>query len=468
MKKPKWLQKGLCCALAICILLLGTGMAEPLTMESEFAQESLLSAEGRDISRLTLESIPDSLIQTVGIESAAEGQRAVALEASDADSLHSFTTVNEDGSRSVYSFAQPVKYVDQKTNRIEFIDNDWRAVGFFDSLFSGEAYVNASNDVRVAVSGDIRNGVVMEWNAQALDNEPEVSPQAGDELTQSAEGAQTVRQSVASSDDVSRDYTFRMTPQTEASARAARDPGSSYVRYDGAFGEGTRLEYKAAHRGVKENLVLERNPGVNEFCFAIEAPGLVPDVMQGDAICFQDAQTGEPVVTLSPPWATDSHTGESDELPVNDSESEISDEQTLSDGDNQAIQTQAQSAAAQVGADPHLCFNLGYRLEAAGEGKYRLTLTIDPDYLNDPTTVYPVVIDPTVFTYANDIPYVTLFSDGSRWDVLGCVGNASGKEAMMYFKMPNMSQYKYINPNNVVSASVVMTQRVGSEDNYAS
>ena len=460
-----------------CLLFLSVG-ASSLPGEEAQAETVLLSAEGRDISRLTLESIPDSLSQTLGLDSAEEQNQAVSLDVADADSLNSFTTIHEDGSRSVYAFAQPVKYWDAETNRIEFIDNDWQEIGLLDSLFSDVAYTNKAGSVKVAMPKDIRSGISVEWSAEGMQNEEDTEASV-----LSAESAELTEDAALSAKE---DYTFRMAPVTDLSARAAQEEGSPYVQYENPFGEGTRLEYKATTNGVKENLVLECDPGVNEFAFDIEAPGLVPNVAQGNTIEFYDEQTGEPAVTLTQPWAMDSAAEQEPADAPSASEEEISAESISEEEEisSESVLSQQQEvlselayeseteAAPAVESQPesqeaNLCFDLGYRIQPNGEGKYRLVMYIDKEFLEDPATVYPVTIDPSIFTYANDIPYVTLFSDGRRWTNLGCIGNASGAEALMYFKVPNMSQYKHINPNKVVSASVVMTQQVGSEDTYA-
>lgn len=468
MKNRIFARRSLSFALIGCMLFLSIG-ASSLPVEQVQAERVLLSAEGRDISRLTLESIPDSLSQTLGLDSAEEQTQAVSLDVTDADSLNSFTTIHEDGSRSVYAFAQPVKYWDAETNRIEFIDNDWQQTGLLDSLFSDVAYTNRAGSVKVAMPKDIRSGISVEWRAEEMEGEEALSPSEG------------VEEVAASGKE---DYTFRMTPVADLSARAVQEDGSPYVQYEAPFGEGTRLEYKAITHGVKENLVLECEPGVNEFAFDIEAPGLVPNVTQGSTIEFYDEQTGELAVTLTQPWAMDSA---AEQEPVDASsalEEEISVEPIPSEEETSSeIAVSQQEASRELAAEnetqaaptvetqpenqgANLCFDMGYRIEPTSEGKYRLVMYIDKEFLESPSTVYPVTIDPTIFTYANDIPYVALFSNGNRWTQLGCVGNASGAEALMYFKVPNMGQYKHINPNKVVSASVFMRQDVGSETEY--
>ncbi len=422
-----------------------------------------LSAEGRDISCLTLDHIPDSLSQTLKLDSIEAEKQAVALDVTDADSLNSFTTVNEDGSRSIYSFTQPVKYWNSDTNRIEFIDTDWQTSGWVDSLFSGKAYTNKADDVKVSLPGNLNSGVSLEWSGRAMASQEMCSsePMAVSPTGQSKPATGTA---VAA-----RDYTFRMTPAGGVSARPAREEGSPFVCYEGAFGEGTRLEYKAVQGGIKENLVLESNPGVNEFSFTVDAPGLVPDVMQGGTIVFYDEQTDSPAVTLTQPWAMDSRAAqnaqkEADTLPS--VEEAALEEASLPPAPQDAAAQPAAAEAHPEATGDGLCLQLSYRVEPAGEGKYRLTMVVDREFLNSPSTVYPVTIDPSVFTYASRIPFITLFSDGTRLNTLGAVGYASGIDALMYFKMPDMNTYKYINPNRVISASVVMTQEVASEERY--
>ena len=149
-----------------------------------------------------------------------------------------------------------------------------------DSLFSGKAYTNKADDVKVSLPGNLNNGVALEWSGRAMASQ-ELFSSESEAVSLAAQPEPAADTAVAA-----KDYTFRMTPADGVSARPAREQGSPFVCYEGAFGEGTRLEYKAVQGGIKENLVLESNPGVNEFSFTVDAPGLVPDVTEGGAIVF--------------------------------------------------------------------------------------------------------------------------------------------------------------------------------------
>ena len=71
--------------------------------------------------KLTLDNIPDYMITSVGINDVNADKMPIALATEDAKELNSFTTVNADGTNTLYLFNEPIKYVDGKTSEIRIV-----------------------------------------------------------------------------------------------------------------------------------------------------------------------------------------------------------------------------------------------------------------------------------------------------------------------------------------------------------
>lgn len=143
---------------------------------------------------------------------------------------------------------------------------------------------------------------------------------------------------------------FVLQTRTELIASDAKLKNSNSVCYDNIFGLGTSLTYTPLFNGVKEDIYLSKNVG-NTFIFIADMTALTP-VISGGTILLMD---GDDIV------------GQFGELLVYDSAPER-----------------------------HQTFDNFYTISADASGKYEITITIDEQFLGDPNTVYPVVIDPTI------------------------------------------------------------------------
>jgi RHS repeat-associated protein len=165
------------------------------------------------------------------------------------------------------------------------------------------------------------------------------------------------------------DHTIGFTLQDSADSPIVRDAmngeaGRSHVEYDGVF-PGTDLLYDVAKSSVKENLRLASRPGLGgrvSWSWAVDADGLVLHKTADGGVEFRDAD-GAVVFLLPPPSMSDSS----------------------------AVAGTRTSADAPV------------RTTVLRRGdSWTLTLSADRDWLNDPARVYPVLVDPTISTAANE------------------------------------------------------------------
>ena len=145
--------------------------------------------------------------------------------------------------------------------------------------------------------------------------------------------------------------------------KKAADPDghtADTVEYAEVFGEHTALRYTPTFSGFKEDIVLSENIGRNEFTFELQTGGLSL-AQEGETVGLFDPLTGERVAML-------------DNILVFDSGGPAADE------------------GEEIVPRHHY-----YRVETVEpDALYQVTVVVDEAFLNDPGTVYPVVIDPAI------------------------------------------------------------------------
>ena len=338
-------------------------------------------------SALTLDNLPEYIVNNT----LEKDVIAVGLAEEDMTELSSFTTINEDETRTLYLFGDPVKYIDKTDNSIRFIDNSIVPVtsengGLLSPTVTG--YKNGGNSYDLLMPNRINMGVRF------------------------------------TSDDIS----VLMTPAVASTAQGNLKSHSflgiteQVVEYRNVFGNGIHLQYTPVNSGVKENIILDSYSGVNTFNFTISTGDYYPLYTEGEAIPFIDPTTDDTAFILGQVDARDSYTGEE--------------------------------------TDGHFTLYNSLSLTEIRPGLYTLTVTVDEEFLTDPDTVYPVVVDPTLTISATYIYDTTVYSGNpdkqtyysSAYIVAGYHGT-SGKEAIalarpkVYFE-----SLTYIWPNNVTSA----------------
>lgn len=108
----------------------------------------------------------------------------------------------------------------------------------------------------------------------------------------------------------------------------------------------------------------------------------------------------------------------------------------------------------------HVSYDNYYTVKDMGKGNYLLTMVINQEFMENPDTVYPVLIDPTVMVGQNiEFESSYAFQSGETKsyvnDVLW-VGNYSTRgEGITYIKPTGMTSKKYINPDNIISAHFI-------------
>ena len=240
---------------------------------------------------------------------------------------YTFVFLNSDGTRTSYSYGVPVKYTDEngavrdKNNTIKDFNNE---------------YGNLDSDVQLRFPKKL-NAVKISYKNRQVQIKP---------VTDMAPG------------------------------HINAEVSGNTVTYANAFGEGMDLRYASTMNGVKEDIILRSNTGVNSFSFEVKTGGLALKELDGEW-CVADGD--RKIFGFGDLDVTDSFTGE--------------DEAT---DDWDAHSTTASISVRTVQENK----------------KYVVTLSVDEAFLNAPTTVYPVYVDPS-FNVESSYIQDTYISQGS-------------------------------------------------------
>jgi len=293
-----------------------------LSTDGDLTPEELATAE------LSPEDIPD----LVSAEAIAEKGHVHRLWEQETD-LSTVVFQNQDGTKTAYLFAQPVKYVDEdgivrdKRNTLtDAISNP--------AYVNDYAYVNTCNDIKTYYPNSIspERGMVLEAGNVTI----ELAPVSSELSRKSAATGETTRAA------------------SVGSAQRVTDT----VEYAGVFGAGTTLRYTTTYEGFKEDIILHENTGHNRFSFRLITHGLSLVIGEDGAYYLADPLTGGYIAEIG-------------ELIVTDS--------------------------GEFAYVPDFNANHYYEIEVVErDQEYIITAVVDETFLDDPGTVYPVTVDPTV------------------------------------------------------------------------
>ena len=315
-----------------------------------------------DLSIIELEKriLPkEDIPEIVSKEAVAENKHVNRVK--EQEDLYSVIFQNRDGTKTMYYYTEPVKYIDEKgraqdkSNKLTENISDKRYVDKY-------SYVNAGNDIQTYFPKtlDSNTGIVLQHEKLKL----EIFP-----IYKSKKSLDSAEVKAVKNEKV--DITENKSIQT--------------VEFDGAFGENTKLCYTLTFSGFKEDLILTEYMGMNEFSFTIKTGGLSL-VQNADSYCFIDPLTEEIKVTIGDLIIYDSA------LPKEEPK-EISEENFK-----------------KISVD----YKHDYNVEVVEKNsEYILTIVVDEKYLIDESRVWPVTIDPSFDipnSSANRIKDVSVYS----------------------------------------------------------
>ena len=217
---------------------------------------------------LTIDDLPDAVYNAIKSEITEDTE----LTKDGQSDLYSITTTENNGTKTIFSFQEPIKFKDED-NTIRFKSDK---VKKSNKLFSSYAFQSGENNITAYLPKRIKDNVLLEYGDFEIKFKPVVN--------------KNVKASKKS-------FTFH-------------DATEEVVEYADVFGEGTALQYKPAMNGLKENIVLNQYNGQNTFQFYIDIGELKPAFMKGESIPLLDPDTDEIVYILGQVDARDSFVGD--------------------------------------------------------------------------------------------------------------------------------------------------------------
>jgi hypothetical protein len=269
------------------------------------------------------------------------------------DKLYSVTYEDETGKIFSKVFAEAIKYIDDD-NEIKFIDTD-----IIKTKNADFEYQNVSNIITTKFSTDLQKGI------NISDKNTSISMSVFNNKS-------NIDGLILSDGNI-----FTKNPnnlQTKVKGELISDLENKFI-YKNAFGENTQLEYTNTLCGVKEEIILNNTPNTNKFSFLFDVGDLVPILIENDKILL--------IVDKN----TDLEDIQEEDIKYYCFSLYVYDSYQLPDG-----------VECDESENPyrHYTEDCYYGLEQLDYGKYILTSVISEEFLNNPETVYPVVIDPSI------------------------------------------------------------------------
>ena len=195
-----------------------TDEQEP-TAVSEAQRDSVLETESLGLDE---KSVPE----IVGFETARDRGHVLRLRDEEQGHLNKLIFLSEDGSRTMYLYDHPVKYVDEQ-GMVKDI-----SLEIADTGNSAQPFRTASGAAVTTFSADLSGGITLSSNSTNL----------------------------------------RLVPETGGRARPASRLNSKTIQYP--YGTYTTIEYSLTYTGFKEDIVVSQYTGQTEYPFRLYTNGL--------------------------------------------------------------------------------------------------------------------------------------------------------------------------------------------------
>ena len=230
---------------------------------------------------------------------------------------------------------------------------------------------------------------------------------------------------------------IEMYPVSDVISQVTADDDLYGVYYDDVFGEFTGIRYEPSFSGYKEDIILEKNVG-NTFRFILETGDLMP-VLEDGVIYIRD-ENGADFGLISPTYVYDSFTGD-----------------------------------PSLDESRHFTYNNKFELTQISDGKYELIVIVDEEFLNNPATVYPVIVDPSITINATgsgssksilDTPIyngsgATGTAGANSLAVVGYVDSSYGSGRLL-MRFPGLMKQSFMSQNyKIDSATLTMNECSG-------
>ena len=271
-------------------------------------------------------------------------------EREDLESEYLSVYENEDGSLTVYSFSEPVKYKDEN-GELKDYDSKLKEVKDSDKKDAGYAYEITSSDVKIMMPEDIATDkpLTMEYDKYRIDFKP---------LTNLSEG---------------KEEGYEIEKKYKAKEEKNKDKKTEGLEYLSSDSDNITYKYYTLKTGIKEEIILEEKPETNIIQFEYKFKNIIPEQRDDGIVLFLDEETKEIVGAIDPLFMYDSFDGE------------------------HSVENGHYSEDIQLSIEQ----------DKNNKNRYIFTITLDKEFLENKDTVYPVIIDPTqtltIDTYGTEI-----------------------------------------------------------------
>lgn len=403
-----------------------------LNFEGDLSIEELQSAKLND------EDTPEIVGQD-NIEEKGHVNRLWEQE----EDLNSIVFQNRDGTKTMYYYNYPVKYKDangkikDKSNKI--------------SQTSSGDYTNAENDINT-------------YFPKKLNRNKGIELKFGE-------------------------YVIEMAPDIKGNSGASRQTGhnkyfdpTEYVQYPNVFDESISLRYTPTFEGYKEDIVLSKYAGINEFSFSLYTDGLSLVMNEDGAYYLIDPLSGEVKTQIGDLVVYDSKPFDVPEEILNESVSNPTEEDFAKK--EATLKELVESVPIEKNETEELPTNLKeyfhqYKVETVKQdNEYLITIVVDEEYLTDSERVYPVYVDPTISVSGSgtgktiqDAPIYankpSTASGGNTYNVVGYQGSTYGvgRTLMKFPGLSSNSTYANLSSNQITSLQLHIYEGSGSTNN---
>ena len=270
-----------------------------------------------------------------------------------------FTTVfqNPDGTKTAYLFGSPVRFKDEN-GKWQEVDSQLVEVEQ-EKKDKGYKYTNQTNTFDVLLpenmASDVPVSVVFD------DYTIEMKPiQVKDTKKEDKSKYDGITTSIVV-DKIKNEVKFdKNEDKDQAIAEGTAKEIAKSVKYNSGFDDNIELVYTPTDNGIKEEIILSKYTGQNEFDFLLKLDGVVPELLEDGRIVLKYPDSEEIAGVFTEMYMFDSFNSE------------------------EGIES------------AHYSSEVTYKLQDGKEkGEYILTVVADKAFLEDETTVYPVTIDPS-------------------------------------------------------------------------
>ena len=261
MKKFKTI---LSCFIALALVTITT--CNVFAAETQMENSTGIKKNDYDLSMYNISNLPEYVRNTV----LSNAKNAVELDVSDVSNPYAITTINEDGTKTLFNFQLPIKYIEN--GKVLFKEAVVEKVSLIDRLLGKYEYISNKNDIKVYFPKNFSDGVLAKYKG----------------------------------------YGISISPHNEYKSSSISTVESG-VKYENVFSEEDYVEYIPLTNGVKENIILESYDGKNEFQFIVDIGELEPAYLSGESIPILDPTTKSIIMHIGQVDAVDSYVGENKE-----------------------------------------------------------------------------------------------------------------------------------------------------------